>query len=244
MIKDIEITCDGLTLSGTLHLPPSDNPPLVIGCHGLFANRHSPKQIALAGSCNRNGIAYLRIDHRGCGQSQGIFEEVTSLAARCRDLLAACAWARAEAKLTNRIGLFGSSMGGTVCLATAGDIDIDAIVTVAAPVRSRSLVDSAHHTTNHSTGSAIFSSPERQFDIRPKLAAVSNILLFHGEDDEIVPLDHAHEILAAVKEPKQLVVHTNGDHRMSSPVDQAEFIELATEWFRRSLIASPADAHL
>lgn len=127
-------------------------------------------------------------------------------------------------------------MGGTVCLATAGDTDIEAMVTVAAPICSRSLVDSVHHTTNQSTGSALFSSPERQFDIRPKLAAIRNILLFHGEADEIVPLKHAHEILAAVKEPKRLVVHKNGDHRMSDPEDQTEFLELATRWFHRALI--------
>ena len=236
MPDDITFTCDGLRLAGSLHLPEADNPPLVIGCHGLFADRSSPKQIALAHSCNRLGIAYLRIDHRGCGQSQGDFEAVTSLAARCRDLRAARTWARTEANLTNRIGLFGSSMGGTVCLATASELKIHAMVTVAAPIRSRALVASADHTTNQATGSLLFSTPERQFDIRSRLQAVSNILLFHGEADEIVPLDHAREIFACVQDPKRLVVQKNGDHRMSNPEDQTEFLHLAGEWFSTLLL--------
>jgi len=236
LTRDIAFTCDGLMLKGTLHLPPAENPPLVIGCHGLFADRNSPKQIALARSCNRCGIAYLRIDHRGCGQSQGKFEEVTSLDARCRDLLAARVWARTEANLTNRTGLFGSSLGGTVCLAAACETDISAIVTVAAPVHSRSLTNSADHITNQSAGSALFSRPERQFDIRPRLAALSNVLLFHGEADEIVPLSHARIIISGVREPKRLIVLQNGDHRLSNPADQSEFLQRATEWFCRSLL--------
>ena len=234
--RDIRFRCDGLELAGTLHLPAVDHPPLVIGCHGLFADRNSPKQIELARSCNRLGIAYLRIDHRGCGQSQGDFEEVTSLDARCRDLLAARRWAQSKANITKQIGLFGSSMGGTVCLAAASEIDTEAIVTVAAPIRSRSLIASADHTTNQSVGSPLFSTPERQFDIRRQLGAISNILLFHGEADEIVPLNHAHEILDLVQAPKRLIVHENGDHRMSNPAHQAEFIQLAAQWFHRSLV--------
>lgn len=42
--KDIKFSCDGLTLTGTLHLPQPKNPPLVIGCHGLFADRNSPSK--------------------------------------------------------------------------------------------------------------------------------------------------------------------------------------------------------
>ncbi|MBR9980379.1 MAG: damage-inducible protein CinA, partial [Desulfatitalea sp.] len=58
---------DGHRLTGTLHLPDVERPPVVIGCHGLLADRRSPKQIALASALGRLGIAYLRFDHRGCG---------------------------------------------------------------------------------------------------------------------------------------------------------------------------------
>ncbi len=85
-LKAISFHSDGLILKGTLHLPTVDHPPVVIGSHGLYSNQDSPKQIALARACNTLGMAYFRFDHRGCGSSQGEFDPVTSLAARCTDL--------------------------------------------------------------------------------------------------------------------------------------------------------------
>jgi pimeloyl-ACP methyl ester carboxylesterase len=236
MRKDVSFICDGFQLQGTLHLPAADRPPIVIGCHGLMADRHSPKQLALAEECNRLGIAYLRIDHRGCGDSQGRFEEVTTLAARCRDLEAALAWTRGKGYFSDRVGLFGSSLGGAVCLASAGRLNTTALVTVAAPVRSQALAEKAALRSNHLPATGFFTTPERQFDILPQLENLSRILMFHGQKDEIVPLSHAEEILACLHPPKRLVVLKDGDHRMSNPADQETFISLASNWYRRFLL--------
>ena len=236
MTKDISFSCDGFRLKGTLHLPDRDEPPIVIGCHGLMADRSSPKQVALANRCARLGIAYFRFDHRGCGESQGSFEKVTTLDARCRDLQAAVRWAREEKRFSDRIGLFGSSMGGTVCLASAGHMNIAAVVTVAAPIRSRTLAENEARRSAHPPTAHFFTTPERQFDIDPVLSGVSHTLMFHGESDEIVPLSHAKEIFSNLKPPKQLIVQKNGDHRMSDPGDQEEFIRLASDWFHQNLV--------
>jgi len=235
MRKDVSFTCDGLRLKGTLHLPAADRPPIVVGCHGLMADRHSPKQTTLAEKCNRLGIAYLRFDHRGCGDSQGRFEEVTTLAARCRDLEAALAWAHGEGCFSDRVGLFGSSMGGAVCLAAAGHLNVAALVTVAAPVRSRTLAEKEGLRSDDLPGQGFFTTPARQFDILPQLETLSRVLLFHGGKDEIVPLSHAEEILSRLQPPRQLVVFEDGDHRMSNPADQNKFISLASNWYRRFL---------
>jgi alpha-beta hydrolase superfamily lysophospholipase len=72
---NITFTSDGFLLKGMLHLPETSLPPVVIGSHGLLSNSYSPKQIALARECNAHGIAYFRFDHRGCGQSDGVFNE-------------------------------------------------------------------------------------------------------------------------------------------------------------------------
>jgi predicted acyl esterase len=87
LIKKITFLSDGFKLYGTLHLPPAERPPVVIGSHGLLSSSSSPKQIALARACTAAGIAYFRFDHRGRGKSEGVFKEVTSLKARCTDLL-------------------------------------------------------------------------------------------------------------------------------------------------------------
>ena len=94
--KNINFSSDGYTLRGTLHLPAKENPPVIIGCHGLLSNRDSPKQIQLGIQCVTHDIAFFRFDHRGCGQSSGIFEKVTSLEARCNDLLSALDTIRAR----------------------------------------------------------------------------------------------------------------------------------------------------
>ena len=86
---NINFESDGFLLKGMLHLPEADLPPIVIGSHGLLSNSYSPKQITLARECNANGIAYFRFDHRGCGQSNGVFNEVTSLEGRRNDLICA-----------------------------------------------------------------------------------------------------------------------------------------------------------
>jgi alpha-beta hydrolase superfamily lysophospholipase len=114
--KNITFSSNGFTLKGTLHLPDAEHPPVVIGSHGLFSSGSSPKQIALAKRCNACGIAFFRFDHRGCGQSQGIFQEVTTLEARCNDMISAIKTIQNRNDTGNRIGLFGSSMGGAVCL--------------------------------------------------------------------------------------------------------------------------------
>lgn len=65
---------------------------------------------------------------------------------------------------------------------------------------------------------------------------VENILIVHGEADEIVPLPHAQEIYRLAREPKKLIVQKNGDHRMSSKKHQVEFIHKASRWLKSGLI--------
>ena len=130
------LTCDDLRLSAVLHRPPTDDPPVVIGSHGLYSNGDSPKQITLAERLNASGIAFLRLDHRGCGQSEGIFEAVTTLDGRVRDLLAAARALEHRMGAPLRLGLFGSSLGGSVCLTVGDEITPFAVATLAAPIQS------------------------------------------------------------------------------------------------------------
>ncbi len=234
-LADIQFGADGFLLRGTLHLPAADNPPVVIGCHGLLSDRRSPKQIALAEACNALGLAFFRFDHRGCGESAGKLEAVTSLEGRASDLRHAIRLLEASPGLAKRIGLFGSSMGGAVCLRVASEREVAAIVTFAAPVRSRPLTR---------PGRGPEASPERRrmasllregFDLGGALGRVRNILVVHGEADDLVPLSHAHEIFDHAGEPKRLLVQQGGDHLMRDAAHQAEFIRAASRWLSNGL---------
>jgi alpha-beta hydrolase superfamily lysophospholipase len=229
VIERITFSSGNFLLNGCLHLPPVDKPPLVIGSHGLFSDKNSPKQIQLAQQCARNNIAFFRFDHRGCGESDAPFEETASLDARCRDLTAAADMLKDRVDLGERIGLFGSSMGGTVCLAAARTLKPAALVTWAAPVRSINIIES--RADRKRPGNSTTPFKKNPFDISDRLSHIRNILIFHGEADETVPLPHAAEIFERVNEPKKLIIFPQSDHRMRRPADQQEFIHLAASWF-------------
>jgi alpha-beta hydrolase superfamily lysophospholipase len=228
---DISFNADGLKLQGILHLPENRRPPVVIGCHGLYSSSSSPKQMALAEQCNRFGIAYFRFDHRGCGGSEGEFDLVTSLEARCRDLIAAVETINNRTDTGDRLGLFGSSMGGTVCLRAAGRLAADAVVTVAAPIRS----DLIGNQPEMSRSEILFDAAKRQFDITEGLAKIGNILIFHGQADDVVPVSHAREIYQLARKPKKLIIQKQGDHPMSNKEHQQKFVQEASNWFRQGL---------
>lgn len=234
--KEIRFSSDAFDLSGILHLPPVHKPPVVIGSHGLLSSKDSPKQIALAEACNRLGMAYFRFDHRGCGSSQGEFSSVTSLAFRCKDLKSAAAVIRSLEETGDRIGLFGSSMGGTVSLATAMEIGAGPIVTFAAPVFSRTLRQLPARRSHEPADVIFFDHPSRTFDITEKLGQIKNILIIHGDSDETVALSHAQTIFRLAGEPKKLLIQPSGDHRMSSAEHQREFLSAASQWLKRGFL--------
>ncbi|QTA87955.1 alpha/beta hydrolase [Desulfonema magnum] len=237
--KKITFSSDGFLLNGTLHLPPVPRPPVVIGSHGLFSDGDSPKQIALAEACNQCGIAFFRFDHRGCGQSEGVFNDVTSLQARCNDLTDAIKILRSGNDTENRTGLFGSSLGGAACLTVASVLDVDSLVTVAAPVRITSdieAINAIENSANSNMPDTLFYKKNLQFDISDKLSMIRNILIFHGDADDVVPVSHAREIWEKAGDPKKLIIQRQGDHRISDEIHQKEFIKETVSWFRTTLL--------
>ncbi|MGD8963691.1 MAG: alpha/beta hydrolase [Desulfobacterales bacterium] len=228
VIQEIQFLSDTFWLKGYLHLPPVVNPPFVIGSHGLFSNKDSPKQIALAKHCSQRRIAYFRFDHRGCGESMAPLNEVTSLKARCTDLKAAAKMLTSRGDLGTQMGLFGSSMGGSVCLSVARELAACAVVTWAAPIRSTDLIEQQDPATAGSK------SPfeKHPFDISSAITGLRNILIVHGDADQTVPIAHAQEISARARDPKNLVVFSQSDHRMRHPADQQAFVQEAVRWFQ------------
>ena len=229
--RTMQFSSDGYRLRGYLHLPAAENPPVIFGVHGLLSSSASAKQRRLASLGTAAGMAYFRFDHRGCGRSQGVFSEVTSLEARARDLLAAVRYVRKCSEPVGRIGLFGSSMGGAVCLSAARSIGADALVTYAAPLRSRS-IGSAAAGIAPTTVSGPLPKP---FDISGQIAGLRNILIFHGDADEVVPFSDACELYDHAAEPKRLVRQSGGDHPMSHGPHQEVFARETVRWFKTHL---------
>lgn len=113
---------DKITLAGTLTLPkPSDKkPPVVILISGSGAqDRNESFQshktfLVLSDYLTRNGIAVLRYDDRGFGESTGNFAEGTT-ADFARDVLSAIDFLKKRTDINvNGIGLIGHSEGAII----------------------------------------------------------------------------------------------------------------------------------
>jgi len=221
---------DGYKITGHLHLPFRKKPPVVIGSHGLFATQHSPKQIALAKACNVLGIGFFRFDHRGCGQSEGGQAEMISFESRCRDLFQACETIRKRDDTGDGIALFGSSLGGAAACRVSAIIQPKALVTFAAPVTSNCIFDLMKKNSFPLKQPLSFFK-KLSFDNVKYISYIQNVLVIHGEHDEVVPVSEAHKIYRMAAIPKKLIIQKNGDHRMSSKVHQEKFVGVVSEWF-------------
>lgn len=234
--KNITFTSNEFLLRGTLHLPETDLPPVVIGSHGLLSTGESPKQIALARECNAHGIAYFRFDHRGCGKSEGIFNESTSLEARCNDLISAVKTIQLRKDMGDRIGLFGSSMGGAVCMAVAAVLNVKTLVIYASPVRSTSVTTALKKSDDAEAIQPLLDQRHLVWDISNTLKGLHHVFILHGDSDVLVPPSNAHEIYTKSGNPKKLIIQKGGDHRMSNKKHQKDFIRQAALWFKEWLV--------
>lgn len=134
----------GVRLAGTLTLPQGDGPfpaALLITGSGqqdrdetVFG--HKPFWV-LADALTRRGVAVLRVDDRGAGQSTGSLENVTT-ADFARDAQASFAWLAERTDIdADRIGLIGHSEGGTIApLVAQADPRVAWIVMMAGPAVS------------------------------------------------------------------------------------------------------------
>ncbi len=224
-------------LTGILHLPDCDRPPVIIGSHGLFGTAGSAKQVDLAAACVAAGLGFFRFNHRGCGNSTGNFARVTTLAGRVQDMLAAIETIIGRADTAATFGFFGSSFGGTVCIEAAGLRKPGGVVLCAAPVRSGDIEPARAVPADDST-TVHLRPADLQFDVSGNMGALKDVLLFHGDADEVVPYRHAGEIYTAAAEPKKLVTLPGGDHRMTDLSHQKLFVAETIRWYRDRLLAS------
>lgn len=237
--EHFDFTSQGLHLKGVLHLPAIKHPPLVIGSHGLEGSKNSAKQMVLSTMLPKNGIAFYRFDHRGCGKSSGNFITDTSLEKRTTDFIAAIEAIITMGKTSSRIAVFGSSMGGATCINAWASIEKMNVelcggVICSAPVKSRSIENIPTHATDNRPALPLsFFKENLMFDITDKAKDLHHMMIFHGDADEIVPVSNAHEIYKRAGHPKQMIIHKNGDHQMTSKNDQIQFEIESTAWFSR-----------
>ena len=232
--EKVSFQSQGQRISGVLHIPDAKNPPCVVASHGLLASKDSDKYTALGDRMAREGIALLRFDFRGCGESEGRIEEST-VSGRIADLGAAVDFIRSYPGLGDRIGLLGSSLGGYVSLMKASlDKGVRAIVTWATPFHLDDIGSKKDQEGIPPLGEGFFADLPRH-RLLPLLPGVSNCLVIHGEKDELVPVDQAWEIFHGLGASKEIHVIEGADHRLTDASHRERAIDLSVEWFKKYL---------
>lgn len=236
--QEVSFISNGLELKGVLHHAGKENTPVVIGSHGLLSTKESRKQIVLAEKCCEYGISYLRIDHTGCGESQGELVK-TTLDTRVGDILAAAGFLEESGFRNAPMALFGSSMGGATCIKSWNELvkagyAMKCLVTLAAPVQGKTITETTLANEDELNGIPLsFYTENMGFDLKKNIEGLNNILIFHGDEDEIVPFSNAGTILEHAGPEKKLIVNTGGDHRMTDPAHQERFFAQASRWFNK-----------
>lgn len=144
---------DGQTVRGTLHLPETATGPVpaVLWLHGFRGNRTEAHRLFLDGARRlaKLGIASLRFDFRGCGESDGDFVDLTITSMK-EDTRAALAALRARPEVdASRVGLVGISLGCAIASQLGEEADLNAMVfwspvVFAVPIFARMGLYAAH----------------------------------------------------------------------------------------------------
>jgi len=216
-------------LAGVFHSPSEGASTCVITCHGLYSSKDSEKYIGIARRFCREGLAVLRFDFRGCGESGGQFED-TSLTGRMKDLEGALGFVREQG--CESIGVMGSSLGGTVAVLTAArDRRVKALVTWATPCHVNELFrEEGTKGLEKLRGDA-----EKHDVVKDVKELHCPVLIVHGSLDEQVPLSHANVLYDNTNEPKNIQIVEGADHRLTDPSHRRRAVELTLDWFRKYL---------
>lgn len=242
-----------------------DRPSGTVAGYALFAHCFTcSKDLKavrhLASALNGAGIAVLRFDFTGLGQSEGEFAD-TNFSANVDDLLQAAKWMRDHAMSPDL--LIGHSLGGTAMLAAAASIpESKAVATIAAPSSPSHVKHLLSHASNEiaATGEAQVDLGGRPFTIRRQFLddlerhdfpdcigkLRKPLLVMHAPLDRTVSVDNATDIFIAAKHPKSFVSLDDADHLLTRADDASYAGRVLAAWSSRyteSVIpVKPADA--
>ena len=240
-------------LAAWLETPDVADVPLV--AYAVFAHCFTcSKDIKAAGRISRalaeRGIAVLRFDFTGIGESEGDFAE-TDFSSNLDDLVAAADFLRREREAPRL--LVGHSLGGAaVLVASTRILEVSAVATLAAPSDTEHLRDTLVRLSPdlEARGEAeVDLGGGRPFRIRKELLDDLSedhlqqilgdlgkpLLLFHSPLDRTVPIQHAERLFLAAKHPKSFVSLDKADHLLSDEQDARHAGEVLAAWARRYL---------
>lgn len=241
----------GHSLAGRLELPDAPARAFAIHAHCFTCSKDGLAAFHMSKALCRAGIAVLRFDFTGLGDSHGHFADST-FSSRVSDLVAAADWLRARHQPPRL--LVGHSLGGATVIAAAGQIpEARAIATIGAPFEPATVVRQFGDRVDaiRAQGEARVTLAGRQFTIRRALLddlaqqrQVDRIrelrrplLVLHSPLDDTVPIEEAGRIFQTALHPKSFVSLDSTDHLLTRPQDAQWVAGMIRAWAEPYLAA-------
>jgi len=246
MRQKVEFTSGNHTLSGLLESPDAD-----IKFYALFAHCFTcGKDVAAASRISRalttKGIAVLRFDFTGLGNSDGDFSN-TNFSSNIQDLIAAANFLRDQYQAPQL--LIGHSLGGAAVLGVAQSVpESRAVVTIGSPSDAAHVAHNfaAHIDDIQEQGEAEVNLGGRKFKIQKQflddIKSYGNnhisklkkaLLVMHSPIDSIVNIKEAEKIYQSALHPKSFVSLDNADHLLTDKQDSEYAAEIISAWANR-----------
>jgi len=209
--------------------------PTIVFLPGYGSDMEGSKAVVLDAWAEAQGRAMLRLDYRGCGQSEGLFADATLDDWR-DDVLDAI-----DTLTHGPLILVGSSMGGWLMLLVALERSerVAALVGIAAApdftlwgydegqratIESDGLIAVEHpdYDTPEITTRAFLHSGQANLLLDSEIPIDCPVRLLHGQDDRDVPPSIAFRLGRALRSADvQTMLVKGGEHRLSRPGDLA-----------------------
>lgn len=250
-MKSLKVTFSnvkGDRLSASLELPVDGKPSAyALFAHCFTCSKDYKAVYNISRTLTLSGIAVLRFDFTGLGESEGEFAK-TSFSSNVEDLVSASQFLGAEYRAPEI--LIGHSLGGAAALVAGSKIDsVKAVITIAAPSSPDHLLSHLGRSVQEvmERGQAPVSIAGREFVLSRDFLEDFNmlnsqeavrklakpLLVLHSPQDKTVSFDNALGIFNAAQQPKSLVSLDGADHLLSGPDDSIYAGNLIGSWARR-----------
>ena len=241
-------------LAGKLEMPSGAPKGWALFAHCFTCGKDNVAAGRISRALASQGIAVLRFDFTGLGESEGDFA-ATGFSSNVEDLV--CAADHLRDRFSAPAVLIGHSLGGAAILAAARHIpEVRAVVTIGAPA------DPSHVTrllgdalSAVEAGEATVSIGGRPFRVRrqflddiamqPQCERISTLdaalLVLHSPTDEVVSVNNARTIFDTARHPKSFIALDGADHLLSDRTD-AEFAASVLAAWSSKYVAAPTTA--
>jgi len=240
----------GKQLAARLEVPTNQEAhSYAIFAHCFTCNKNFSAVRNISRALVNKGIAVLRFDFTGLGESEGDFEE-TNFSSNVSDLIEAAKFLEENYKAPSL--LVGHSLGGAAVIFAASELDsVVAVSTIGAPSSPAHVQHLFKSSVDEikMTGKAKVNIGGRDFTIKkdfiddieskPMKRVLKNMrksfLVIHSPQDGIVGIENAKELYQFAHHPKSFISIDRADHLLMNGKDSTYVGNVIAGWAERYL---------